>query len=91
MRFDGKTAIITGAGGGLGKAYAKALCQEGARVIIAEYNDQLGKAAEKELKDQGGSVVFIHTDVSKEEDIKNTVQKTIEMFGKIDILINNAQ
>lgn len=91
MKLDGRTAIITGAGGGLGKAYAQAILEEGGRVVIAEFDDQKGLATEKEFQSQGWEAVFVPCDVSKEEDVIHTVNKTIEKFGKIDILINNAQ
>lgn len=91
MKFENKTAIITGAGGGLGKAYAQILASQGANVVIAEFDDNKGKQTEKEFKEKGWNVLFIHCDVSKEEDVQNTVNETINTFGKIDILINNAQ
>ena len=91
MEFKGRTAIVTGAGGGLGKAYAKALCSGGANVVIAEFDDEKGTATATEFNDKGWSAAFVHTDVSNEDDVRKAVQKTVDLFGGVDILINNAQ
>ncbi len=85
MRFENKTAIVTGAAGGIGEAYARALAAEGARVVIADVNDELG---EKVAADIGGK--YIHTDVSDEASAQALAAGTVEAFGKIDYLINNA-
>lgn len=91
MRFKDKTAIVTGSGTGLGKAYVEALCKEGAEVVIAEFNEHSGSALEKDLCAKGYRATFMQVDVSNEENVKSCVQKTVEKYGKIDILINNAQ
>lgn len=87
-RLTGKTAIVTGAGRGIGKGIAKCLAKEGAYVVIATLDEKEGQALEKEI----GTVqsYFVATDVASEESIKYMVAKTVEVFGKLDILINNA-
>ena len=84
--LENKVAIITGAGSGIGKGIAKKFSENGANVIIADLNEDAGKAAEKEIKNS----FFIKTDVADENSVKNMVKKTIDKFGKIDILVNNA-
>ncbi|NVM18544.1 MAG: SDR family oxidoreductase [Candidatus Lokiarchaeota archaeon] len=84
-----KVAIITGAGRGIGKELARTLSWLGATVIIAEINDY-GKNVEDLIKSEGGNALFVKTDVSNEEDIKNLEEIAINTFGRVDILINNA-
>ncbi len=91
MRFTNKVAIVTGSGAGLGKAYVKALAKEGAKVVIAEFSEKSGVETEKELRELGYDVTFVQTNVADEDNVIMTVQTTIEKYGRIDILINNAQ
>jgi 3-oxoacyl-[acyl-carrier protein] reductase len=89
MRLKDKVAIITGAGQGIGKAYAKRFLDEGAKVAIAEINVERGEGALKELSGLG-DVSLIQTDISDEESAKACAAAAAEQFGRVDILINNA-
>jgi 3-oxoacyl-[acyl-carrier protein] reductase len=90
MRLKDKVTIITGGGQGLGRAYALRFCKEGAKIVIAEINFKNAKKVEQEIIEMGGDALAIETDVSKEKDTMAMAEKTVERFGKIDILINNA-
>ena len=85
MRFQDKVVIVTGAAQGIGEAYARALAAEGARVVVADLNDEAG---EKVAADVGGR--FVHTDVSSHESAASLVAATVETYGGIDGLVNNA-
>jgi len=87
MRLDGKVAIITGAGQGIGEAYARRFAQEGARVVVADLNAETGEAVARDL---GGSAVFERVDVSSEDDTQRIAAAVFERFGKVDVLVNNA-
>lgn len=86
-QLAGRVAVITGAGDGIGKAVAQAFVQEGARVVIAELNEELGKQVAAEL---GDKVAFVRTDASKREDMERMVTEAVTRFGTLDILVNNA-
>lgn len=90
-RLAGKVAIVTGAGQGLGLSFAKALAKEGAKITIAEFNAETGAKAVEELKAMGAEALFVQCDVSNEEQVKDVVTKTVETFGTVNILVNNAQ
>lgn len=90
MRLEGKVAIITGAGSGQGKASAKLFAKEGAKVVIAEWNEENGKRVEQEIVDTGNEAVFIQTDISDESNVTLLVDQVVDMYGRIDILFNNA-
>lgn len=89
MRLKGKTAIITGAGRGIGFAYADRFLQEGAKVVIAEINEETGKKAAESLSSKG-EVVFVKTDITDEASSENVAKVAREQFGSVDILVNNA-
>jgi 3-oxoacyl-[acyl-carrier protein] reductase len=88
-RLEGKVAIITGAGQGIGKAYAARFLDEGAKVVIADYNKERGESALADLKGKG-DVVFVPTDISVPDSCEDCVRQTVETFRTVDILINNA-
>lgn len=90
MDYKDKVVVVTGAGKGIGRAIALSYASHGAKVIIAELDISLGKATERAIRTNGGEARFIQTDVRKEANIKELLAKTIKLYGKIDILINNA-
>jgi 3-oxoacyl-[acyl-carrier protein] reductase len=89
-RLQDKVAIITGAGHGIGKYYAEKLASEGAKVVIAEVDPKATEKTAAELVTKGYEALGIQTDVTSESSVANMVNKTIERFQKIDILVNNA-
>jgi NAD(P)-dependent dehydrogenase (short-subunit alcohol dehydrogenase family) len=89
MPLDGKTAIVTGAAGGIGYAIAERFLREKARVVIADVDSEKGARAERDLKGLG-EVRFIKADVSKRLDVHNLVAAAIDTHGDVDILVNNA-
>lgn len=90
MRLQDKVAIITGAANGIGSAAAQRFVEEGAKVILADFDYQAGKSLEKELREQGYSAFFIQVDVADRKSVDAMVEQTLERFGEIHILINNA-
>lgn len=89
-RLDGKTAIITGGNSGVGKATALLFAKEGANVVISARRAEPLEEVAAQIKEAGGTVLPVVTDISKVEDVKNLVAKALEAFGKIDVLVNNA-
>ncbi|MCG9127674.1 SDR family oxidoreductase [Candidatus Poribacteria bacterium] len=90
MRLDGRVAIVTGGGGGIGKATCLAFAREGADIVIPEVNITIAESASEEIAALGRRCVVIETDVADGESVRNMVDKTLGEFGKIDILVNNA-
>jgi NAD(P)-dependent dehydrogenase (short-subunit alcohol dehydrogenase family) len=88
MRLKDRVAIITGAAQGIGRTIALGLAQEGARVAIADLLD--GTSVQKTIEEKGGEAIALHVDVGETESVNQMVEKTVERFGRVDILINNA-
>ena len=89
-RFAGKVMVVTGGTSGIGKAVCLRAGAEGAKVLIAGLNQARGEAIEKEIREAGGDAVFIQCDVTRKEDIINLYARTVEIYGRLDIAINNA-
>jgi NAD(P)-dependent dehydrogenase (short-subunit alcohol dehydrogenase family) len=90
MKLNGRVAIVTGGGTGIGKAISLALANEGAAVVVAARNLPRLKEVAEEIKSRGGKAKAIKTDISDYEQVKAMVARTIDEFGQIDILVNNA-
>lgn len=90
MRLEGKVAIITGAGAGMGRAAAQIFAREGAKVVLAEWKQELGEAVAAELGQAGHDALFVKTDVSREEDVASMVERAVTRHGRVDVLFNNA-
>ncbi|MEN8698977.1 3-oxoacyl-ACP reductase FabG [Bacillus infantis] len=90
MRLKEKTAIITGAANGIGFAAAEKFAREGANVILADFDEEIGRQREEELRAEGLQARFIQVDVSKRESIDELVRQVLEEYRGIDVLINNA-
>lgn len=90
MRLKNKVAIITGAGSGIGRGAALAFVRQGAKVLVADWTEEGGKATVDLIKKQKGEAIFVKVDVSNSNDAENMVKQCLAEFGRIDILFNNA-
>ncbi len=89
-RVSGKVAIVTGSGTGIGKAIAMLLAREGARVAVADLDQEQGEQTVQEIQQAGGEARFWLLDVSRESEVEQVFREIAQAFGKIDILVNNA-
>jgi len=90
-RLSGKTALITGAGAGLGRGVALRFADEGADIVVAERHEEPGRETVALIEERGAQAMFVLTDVGVPEQARGAVERTIEAFGRIDVLVNNAQ
>jgi NAD(P)-dependent dehydrogenase (short-subunit alcohol dehydrogenase family) len=89
-RLEGKVAVITGAGSGIGLATSVLFAREGAKVVVADISDNLGMKTVSEIKRTNGEAVFVHADVAKESEVEGVVSQALSKYGRLDIMFNNA-
>ncbi len=90
MRLEGKVALISGGARGMGAAEAKLFAREGAKVVIADMLEDDGHRTEAEINETGGDAIFVRLDVTNQDEWDAAIARTVEQFGKLDIIVNNA-
>ncbi len=90
MRLEGKVALVTGSARGIGAAAARLFAKEGARVVIVDTLDDLGRQVQSQIQQSGGECLVVHLDVTREEEWRQAIDATVSRFGKLDVLVNNA-
>lgn len=88
--LDGKTAIVTGSGNGIGRAIAMRFAAEGAKITVAEIEEDSGQETVELINQAGGTAVFSRTDTTDSDSVKSTVAATASVHGEVDVLVNNA-
>ncbi|OGO35467.1 MAG: hypothetical protein A2147_04740 [Chloroflexi bacterium RBG_16_57_8] len=90
MRLKDKVAVVTGAGSGIGRAIAELFGREGAKVVVADITDESGRETARLIENEGGQALFVHADVSRSDEVKAMVTATVQTYGRLDIVVNNA-
>jgi NAD(P)-dependent dehydrogenase (short-subunit alcohol dehydrogenase family) len=90
MRLQGKVAVITGGGSGMGRVACELFAREGARVVVADVVDDAGRAAVDAITGSGGEAVYVHADVADDEQARAMIDTAVDRFGSVDVLYNNA-
>ncbi len=90
MRLQDKVCFITGGGSGMGRVAVEMFCREGARVAVADLGEDAGEEAAEQARGAGGDAFFVRCDVSREADVQAAVAATVERYGRLDVLYNNA-
>jgi NAD(P)-dependent dehydrogenase (short-subunit alcohol dehydrogenase family) len=88
--LDGKVALVTGAGSGIGRATALKLAQDGAKVVVADVNDDGGRETVDAIEQAGGDAIFMRTDVANATEVQTLVGATVRAYGRLDCAVNNA-
>ncbi|HEY5639458.1 MAG TPA: SDR family NAD(P)-dependent oxidoreductase [Dehalococcoidia bacterium] len=89
-KLEGKAALVTGAGSGIGKAISTVFGREGARVMASDINEEAAATVAAQIEDSGGEARSVRTDTTSEEDVKGAIAAVAEAWGKVDIVVNNA-
>ncbi|MEH7176287.1 SDR family NAD(P)-dependent oxidoreductase [Neobacillus vireti] len=89
-KLQNKVAVITGGASGIGAATAQLFVSEGAKVVLVDLNEEKGKAFEAELKALNGEALFVKANITNEDDVANVFKQTVEAFGRVDVVFNNA-
>ncbi|WP_434978255.1 SDR family oxidoreductase [Daejeonia sp. YH14] len=89
-QFREKVALVTGGGSGIGQATAIEFARKGAKVVVANRNEAMGHATVRLIQEIGGTAVFIKTDITDEDNVKNLLEQTVEIYGRLDFAFNNA-
>jgi NAD(P)-dependent dehydrogenase (short-subunit alcohol dehydrogenase family) len=90
MELAGKVAVVTGGANGIGRAAAKALAAEGARVIVGDVAEERGESAAQEIRDAGGEATFVRADVTKMSDVEALVRESVDRWRRLDVMFNNV-
>ncbi|HEX6131130.1 MAG TPA: glucose 1-dehydrogenase [Actinomycetota bacterium] len=90
MRLEGKVALITGGGSGMGRVACELFAREGASVVVTDVVDDAGEATVAAIGDVGGEATYVHADVAREEDARAMVDAAVRRYGRLDVLYNNA-
>ncbi len=90
MRLKGKVALISGSARGMGATEARLFACEGAKVVVGDVRDQDGRQVAAQIAETGGEAMFVRLDVTREEDWRRAVRETVQRFGKLNVLVNNA-
>jgi 3-oxoacyl-[acyl-carrier protein] reductase len=89
-RLQGKTAVITGAAGGIGSEMSRLFAREGGAVVLADIDDEAGEKVAEEIRNAGDTALYRHADISRPAEVRDLLQETAARFGGLDILVNNA-
>ena len=89
-KLQNKVAVITGGASGIGAATAQLFVSEGAKVVLVDLNEEKGKAFEAELKALNAEAIFVKANITSEDDVANVFKQTVEAFGRVDVVFNNA-
>ena len=90
MKLENKVAIVTGAASGIGRAIAMLYAKEGAKVVVSDINLEAAETVVKEIESASGSAIAVATNVAKQEEIDALIKATVDKFGTVDIIVNNA-